>query len=469
MAIVDLIMPKMGESIMEATILSWVKQVGDQVEEDETVLEIATDKVDSEIPSPIDGVITEILFKENDVVPVGTVIAKISTEGENTTSAAPVVAEQKPQPAAPEPIAEPAKAEMVAAAPKQALSAVQSQDAMPTNSNSGRFYSPLVRSIAKQEKITAGELDSISGSGANGRVNKKDILQYIESRKAGDAVEKVTQSQFKVVPTPAHSNGSNGSNAITQKSVAAPKVESKSIISDDSNVEIIEMDRMRRLIANHMVDSKRTSPHVTSFIEADVTHLVNWRNKVKKPFQEKYGQKITFTPLFVDAVIKALSDYPMVNVSVDGNNIIRKKYVNIGMATALPSGNLIVPVIKDANGLNLVGLTQKVNDLAARARSNKLKPEEIQDGTFTLTNVGTFGNVMGTPIINQPQAAILATGAIRKKPAVLETEFGDVIAIRQMMFMSLSYDHRVVDGFLGGSFLRRVADYLENFDDKQVV
>ena len=450
MAKVELIMPKMGESITEATILKWVKQVGDTVEMDETILEIATDKVDSEVPSPVSGTIAEIYFKEDDVIEVGKVIALIATEGEEVTpKASPAV---NVAPAAPatngvhKEVSAPVAQPPVVAAPAVATVSV---------SESNRFYSPLVRNIAQKENIGSTELDTVAGTGLNGRVTKKDILAYIANR----------GSQGTIVAPPAPVSVAN---KISQSATPPPPAP-VAAPSMNGNTEIIEMDRMRRMIADHMVRSKHTSPHVTSFIEADVTNIVNWRNKVKGPFQQKYGEKITFTPIFMDAVVKAIRDFPMVNVSVDGTNIIVKKNINIGMATALPSGNLIVPVIKSADQLNLMGLTKSVNDLANRARNNKLKPEDIQDGTFTLTNVGTFGNVMGTPIINQPQVAIMAVGAIRKKPAVVETEYGDLIAVRQMMFLSLSYDHRVVDGFLGGSFLRRVGDYLEAFDDKQEI
>lgn len=427
MAKVELVMPKMGESIIEATILKWSKQIGDKILLDETVLEIATDKVDSEIPSPVEGVLSEILFKENDVVAVGTVIAIISTESA-TVAATPSVVDspapqQKEQPAASLQVNTPVAAAIV---------------------NQGdRFYSPLVKNIAKAENISQADLDALAGSGMDGRVTKKDILNFVENRQKPAAA------------------------ASRAPEVVAPLTETKPqpvAASISGNVEIIEMDRMRRMIAENMVKSKHTSPHVTSFVEADVTNMVNWRNKVKKEYQSRYGENITFTPLFIEAVVRAIKDFPMINISVDGNNIILKKDINIGMAAALPSGNLIVPVIKNADLLSLAGLTKLVNDLANRARTNKLKPDEIQGGTFTLTNVGTFGNVMGTPIIYQPQVAIMATGAIKKKPAVLETEYGDVIAVRQMMFLSLSYDHRVVDGSLGGSFLRKVADYLEGFD-----
>jgi 2-oxoglutarate dehydrogenase E2 component (dihydrolipoamide succinyltransferase) len=445
MAQVELIMPKMGESIMEATILNWAKKVGDKVEVDETVLEIATDKVDSEVPSPVEGVIAEILYKVNDVVPVGHPIAVIATNGEAVSP--------KPSPAVQDAPTAPAPNGQANGVAQQAIAKpadpapVMEAAVLPSTGTSGRFYSPLVKNIAKAEKIGLPELEQIPGSGMHGRVTKKDILAYVENR-GGDQ------------PTP----------QAPQPTVAAPQAAiTKPAVSISGNVEIVEMDRMRKLIADHMVMSKRVSPHVTSYVEVDVTNLVNWREQNKGAFEKKYGEKITYTPIFIEAITRAIGDFPMINVSVDETRIIVKKDINIGMATALPTGNLIVPVIKNADRLNLVGLTKAVNDLAGRARGNKLKPEEIQDGTFTLTNVGTFGNVMGTPIINQPQVAIMAAGAIRKKPAVVETEYGDLIAVRQMMFLSMSYDHRVVDGFLGGSFLRRVADYLEAFDAKRGV
>ena len=442
MAQVELIMPKMGESIMEATILKWVKKVGDSVEMDETILEIATDKVDSEVPSPVSGTIAEIRFQEDETVEIGKVIAIIATEGEEiSTTPSPAVVEEKAssnghaaQPETPAPA-------LVESAPQPVAATLSS------TSSDNRFYSPLVRNIAAKENISSEELQRVPGTGSGGRVTKKDILAYVSNRSAA--------------PSSAPQSVTASPQVSAQKPVANPAA------SVDGGVEIVEMDRMRRLIADHMVRSKHTSPHVTSFVEVDVTNLVNWRNRIKGDFQKRYNQKITFTPIFVEAIAKAIRDFPGVNVSVDGQNILMKKSINIGMAAALPSGNLIVPVIKNADRLNLLGLTEMVNDLANRARKNQLKPHEIQDGTFTLTNVGTFGNVMGTPIINQPQAAIMAAGAIRKKPAVIETEYGDVIAVRQMMFLSLSYDHRVVDGMLGGSFLRRVGDYLEQFDDKQ--
>ncbi len=446
MAQVELIMPKMGESIMEATILKWVKQVGDTVEVDETILEIATDKVDSEVPSPVSGTIAKVLFQENDTVEIGKVIALIATEGEevDTTPA--------PSTSTVEQAGNNGQAPQVEFAPAAVVTATAAVPAAASvGSNGTRFYSPLVRNIAQTENIGMAELEQVPGTGKDGRVTKKDMLAYLTNR---SATPLQTAPVAVASPTPAA--------PAATKTPAAPA-------NYGSNVEIVEMDRMRKLIADHMVRSKHTSPHVTSFVEVDMTNVVNWRNRVKGDFQKRHGQKITFTPIMMEAMLKAIRDFPMVNVSVDGSNIIVKKDINLGMATALPSGNLIVPVIKNADRLNLLGLAGAVNDLATRARANKLKPEDIQNGTITITNVGTFGNVMGTPIINQPQVAILATGAIRKKPAVMETEYGDVIAVRHMMFLSLSYDHRVVDGFLGGSFLRRVGDYLEAFDDQQTI
>ena len=432
MAEVELIMPKMGESIMEATILKWLKKEGDTVKLDEPVLEIATDKVDSEVPSPFAGVIAKILFNVNDVVPVGTAIAILQTDaGAAAKTSAPVSA-PKPEP------------------PKVESKPIAQATVAPAVPQGGRFYSPLVLNIARSEGISMAELETIPGTGAENRVTKKDILSYVQSRRSGAPIVKETPVITREQPVVTETR--------REEQPAASAVEVT------GNVEIIEMDRMRRLIAEHMVMSKRTSAHVTSFVEADVTNLVHWRDKVKNEFEKREGEKITFTPIFIEAIVKAIKDFPLVNSSVDGTRIIRKKDINIGMAAALPSGNLIVPVIKNADTKNLVGLTKEVNDLARRARAGQLKPHEIEGGTFTLTNVGTFGYLMGTPVINQPQVAIMATGSIKKKPAVLETPQGDVIAIRNMMFLSLSYDHRIVDGALGGSFLRRVADYLEAFD-----
>ncbi len=438
MSSIDLVMPKMGESIMEATILKWHKNVGDAVKLDETVLEIATDKVDSEVPSTGEGTITEILFKENDVVAVGTVIARISASGSAVASPTPAPAVAAPAPSAP-----------VAAAPTPAAPVATSN---PTG-GSNKFYSPLVLNIAAKEGIGLAELENIAGTGNEGRVTKRDILNYVANRGAAP----VAQPSAPVAPVAAQSP------APTPAPTPAP-ASSGSGSNYGSNVEVIEMDRMRKLIADHMVRSKATSPHVTSFTECDVTNIVKWRDKSKKAFEQKYGEKITFTPIFIEAVVNCIKKYPMINASVDGDKIIVKKDINVGMATALPSGNLIVPVIKNADTKNLLGISKDVNGLANAARNNKLKADDTQGGTFTLTNVGTFGSLMGTPIINQPQVAILAVGSIVKRPMVLETEDGDVIAIRHMMYLSLSYDHRIVDGSLGASFLTAVAKELEAFD-----
>lgn len=455
MAQVELIMPKMGESIIEATILTWLKQEGDTITEDEAVLEIATDKVDSEVPSPVSGTIVKILHGVEEVVEVGKPLAIIETEsvGESTVSQDSSSPDDSSQDNGGNQVEQDAvnkNAESGAATEKKtAASAPVSQEStsVGTPSQSDRFYSPLVRNIAQTEGIGQVELEGITGTGMNNRVTKADILSYLEKR---THVQEEPATSASIADTP-------------QK-----KAQESRLVAGEGE-EIVEMGRMRKLIADHMVDSWHTSPHVTSFVEADVTGIVQWRNRTKKEFQEKYGQKITYTPIFMEAVIKAIHDFPGVNVSIKDDKIIKKHYINLGMAAARPDGNLIVPVIHNADELSLLGLTKRVNDLAARARNSKLKPEEIQGGTFTLTNVGTFGNVMGTPIINQPQVAILAVGAIRKKPAVLETEEGDVIAIRHKMFLSLSYDHRVVDGMLGGSFLRKIADYLEEFDDSRKI
>lgn len=424
MAQFELVMPKMGESVAEATIIKWLKKPGDSIELDEPLLEIATDKVDSEIPSPVAGILEKILFEEGQTILVNGVIAIINTSAEASSAPASV-----PSPAA-------SKApETVSAAPSVETSVSES---IGSKSESGKFYSPLVRNIAKEEKISMQELDSISGTGKEGRVTKDDLINWLSNRKPGQTAP-----------------------------ASAPAVKATQVapaVSMNAGDEIIEMDRMRKLIADHMVMSKSVSPHVTSFVEVDVTNMVLWRERIKKDFEKREGQKITFTPIIIEAVARAIKDLPMINVSVSGTSIIKRKSINIGMATALPSGNLIVPVIKNADTLSLVGITKSVNDLANRARANKLAPDDISGGTFTVTNVGSFGNVMGTPIINQPQVAIMAVGVIKKKPAVLETPQGDVIAIRHMMYCSLSYDHRVVDGSLGGSFIRKVADYLEAFD-----
>ncbi len=433
----QLIMPKMGESVAEATILKWLKKEGDKIEMDEPVLEIATDKVDSEVPSPVAGVLSKRMFEEGQVVKVGQVIAMIGAEGESANSETPKVSTPVSAPV-PSPSSN-GKHEPVVAVTSSPVAS--SSEPISKTSSSGKFYSPLVRTIAKQEGVTMAELENIPGSGSNSRVTKNDLLEHISKRKSGEVPA--------VASAPA---------AVSKASYTSPA------ISTSGNTEIVEMDRMRKLIAEHMVMSKHTSPHVTSFVEADVTNMVMWREKMKSVFEKRDGEKLTFTPLFIEALIKAIKDFPMINVSLDGTKIIIKKDINIGMAAALPSGNLIVPVIRNADRLNLLGLVKSVNDLANRARSNKLTPDEIQGGTYTLTNVGTFGNVMGTPIINQPQVAIMATGAIRKKPAVIETPQGDTIGIRHFMFLSHSYDHRIVDGALGGSFVRRVADYLEQWD-----
>lgn len=417
MAIHQLILPKMGESVSEATIIKWLKQPGDRIEEDEPVLEIATDKVDSDVPSPVSGILTQHLFHADDVVQVGEILANIQTDEEDqSVDESPVRAES--------PIAE--------------VINVKPKDAAP-------FYSPLVKSIADKEGISAEELQQIKGSGLENRLTKQDVMAYLEKR--SQQPQKPRNEEAPVVK---------------------PTVAPASIPVSDGD-EIIEMDRMRRLIADHMVHSVTVSPHVSSFVEADVTNLVAWRNKIKDSYEKREGEKITLTPIFIEAVSKALKDFPMVNVSVEGYNIIKRKHINIGMATALPSGNLIVPVIKNADQLSLVGLSKQVNDLAKRARANKLRPDDTQGGTFTLTNIGAFGNLMGTPIINQPQVAIIAIGTITKKPAVVETESGDMIGIRHKLYLSISYDHRVVDGSLGGQFLKRVSDYLENWDTTREV
>ncbi len=446
MAIVDLIMPKLGESIMEATVLKWHKQPGDTVKMDETVLEIATDKVDSEVPSTAEGVIEEILFKVNDVVPIGTAIARIRTGAESDATPAPVPATapatQPAQIFIPAPILE--SVATVVPVPQPPTSNLQ-----PATTN--RFYSPLVLNIAASEGVSMSELEYIPGTGNEGRVTKKDILQYVQEKKAGKA------------GSPQQAVGSQQQVTVIKES-SSPTTNNQQLTTYSGNVEIIEMDRMRKLIADHMVRSKQTSPHVTSFTEADVTNLVQWREKVKKDFEKREGTKITFTPIFIEAIVKCIKKFPLINCSLDGDRIIVKKDINIGMATALPSGNLIVPVIKNADQLNLVGLSKQVNGLADAARNGKLRADDTQGGTFTMTNVGTFGSLMGTPIINQPQVAIMAVGAIKKRPVVVETPAGDSIAIRHMMYLSMSYDHRIVDGSLGATFLTAVAKELENFN-----
>lgn len=456
MSQIELLLPKMGESVAEATIIKWVKKEGDSVKADEPIIEIATDKVDSEVPAPEDGVLLKCLVKEGDVVQVGQPIALIGTGAGSPAVAAP---------AAPAAVAHsngtvssPAPAQLAELAPIG--QEIHLTDEILKSGPSGKFYSPLVRNIAKAEGISMTELEKISGSGQGGRVTKSDILNYVENRTSGPA---------QIVAPAAAPAVANTVSAPSSSSAPAVEKKSKPAVFVGANDEIVEMDRMRKLIADHMVMSKQTSPHVTSYVEADVTNIVMWREKIKKQFEQKHKTKLTFTPLFIEAIVRAIKDFPGINISVDDNKIIYRRDINIGMAAALPSGNLIVPVIKNADMLNLVGIASKVNDLADRARNNKLSPDEIQGGTYTLTNVGTFGNVMGTPIINQPQVAIMAVGAIRKKPAVIETPYGDTLGIRHMMFLSHSYDHRVVDGALGGSFVRRVADYLEAFDvDREI-
>lgn len=449
MAIIDMTMPKMGESIMEATILRWHKKVGDHVETDETVLEIATDKVDSEVPSIVSGEITELLFNENDVVPVGAVIARIATsdvqsaQDEDNDLLLLVPEEETDSQNTGE--SEQIKTDISETSPVEV--AENADDNQHTGSEGNRFYSPLVLTIARNEGISMAELEQIPGTGMEGRVTKKDILQYVQQK--GSAPSSAATAHRATL-----SNQPDSGREVSRTGGQ----------SYAGNVEIIEMDRMRRLIADHMVNSKHTSPHVTSFSEADVTNLVNWRNKVKNEFEKREGEKLTFTPLFFEAIIKCIKKFPLINCSVDGTRIILKKDINIGMATALPNGNLIVPVIRNADTLNLTGLTRRVNQLAAAARTGKLQPDDTRDGTFTITNVGTFGSLMGTPIINQPQVAIMAVGAIKKRPMVVETPQGDSIAIRHMMYLSMSYDHRVVDGSLGATFVTAVANELEQFD-----
>lgn len=461
MAIVDLVMPKLGESIMEATILKWLKQPGDKVNMDETVLEIATDKVDSEVPSTASGVLTEILYNVNDVVPVGAVIARIKTGTEETgteTPASPSGIQQSKYQEADPPMAE------VISTHATNTSASLTHTPPTTNGAGHRFYSPLVLNIAASEGISLSELETIPGTGNEGRVTKKDILQYVSEKKSGrkqpPAAFSSPQQELSVrkEPSPTFAGSSQDYNRSSEE---------RQLTTYTGNVEIIEMDRMRKLIAEHMVRSKHTSPHVTSFTEADVTNLVMWREKVKKEFEKREGTKITFTPLFIEAIVRCIKKFPLINCSLDGDKIIIKKDINIGMATALPSGNLIVPVIKNADQLNLVGLAKQVNMLADNARNGKLKADDTTGGTFTLTNVGTFGSLMGTPIINQPQVAILAVGAIKKRPVVIETPAGDSIAIRHMMYLSMSYDHRIVDGSLGATFLTAVAKELENFNGER--
>jgi 2-oxoglutarate dehydrogenase E2 component (dihydrolipoamide succinyltransferase) len=431
--IIEFKMPKMGESISEATIISWLKQVGDSVTAEEIILEVATDKVDSEVPSPCSGTITEIRFQKDDVVAVGEVLALISTDGAESKT---TKSEDKEQ------VSNKEQAKVV----ESKSEAVNVKSPVLIKSNPDAFLSPLIISIAQKENLSLEEVQSIPGSGAEGRIQKSDVFNYLKSRKY--------PLQSKPVP-------------VQQTPVSTyPKPTISYVEGKD---RIVEMDRMRKMIADHMVYSKQTAPHVTSYIEVDVTNLVNWRNEVKDLFQEKYNEKLTFTPIFVDAVARAIQDFPMINVSVDGKKIVVHHDINVGMATALPNGNLIVPVVKNANEKDFAALAKDVNYLAESSRNNKLKPDDVQGSTFTISNVGTFGSLMGTPIINQPEVAILALGIIKKRPEVITTAKGDEIAIRSMMYLSLSFDHRVVDGFLGGSFLRRVGDYLEQFDTNKPI
>jgi 2-oxoglutarate dehydrogenase E2 component (dihydrolipoamide succinyltransferase) len=444
MAQIEIRLPKMGESVTEATITNWIKNIGDTVEMDEPLVEVATDKVDNELPSEAAGVLVKQFFQKDQVAQVGDIIAIISTDGDSA------------------PIEEIKTASPVVNAVQEITTSINavletvSSDNIDKNGPSGKFYSPLVRSIAEKEGLSMSELESLNGSGQAGRVTKKDILDYVSNRSANGVVVAKIEAPIVAASNGVVTNAPSTGNFLSN--IKEP------IVIPGPGDEIIEMDRMRKLIADHMLMSVHVSPHVTSYVEADVTNIVEWRSKVKGEFMKREKENITFTPILIEAIVKAIKDFPMINISVSGSNIIKRKDINIGMATALPSGNLIVPVIKNADRMNIVGLTKAVNELANNARNNKLKPEDIQGGTFTVTNVGSFGNVMGTPIINQPQVAILALGAIRKVPAVIETPHGDFIGIRHKMFLSHSYDHRVVDGSLGGQFVRRVADYLEQFD-----
>ncbi len=485
MAIAELVMPKLGESIMEATILKWHKQVGERVNQDETVLDIATDKVDSEVPSTAEGIITEILFNVNDVVPIGTVIARISTDTndiatpEPVVEKAPLVASHEPEivaeiPAPSVATSEPASAMMIA---EEFYASATTEPEIPytpdepvvlsDKPNVNRFYSPLVLNIANSEGIALSELERIPGTGNDGRVTKKDILQYVADKKAGTVPAYTAPAPVQTIPViasaPSISNAPVVTESYTPAAYSGKFADPTSVVLTGAT-EIVEMDRMRKLIAKHMVNSKQVSPHVTSFAEADVTHMVLWRQKVKEEFEKREGTKLTFTPMFIECIVNVMKRFPLINCSLDGDNIIIKKDLNIGMATALPTGNLIVPVIKGADQLNIVGLSKAVNGLADAARNNKLKPEDTQGGTFTLTNVGTFGSLMGTPIINQPQVAIMAVGAIKKRAVVIETKEGDTIGIRHMMYLSMSYDHRIVDGSIGAKFLSEVAQEFEKWD-----
>lgn len=445
MAQFEIVLPRMGEGITDATLIRWLKKTGDEIAEEEALAEVATDKVDSEIPSSVAGVVKELLFEEGDVIEVGKVIAIITTEQEvpadssvkKEEAAALDDKEEKPQ----------EESDRYERPQKEAVPITlsgTSGESLPAKGSSGRFYSPLVRNIAKQEGVTIEELDSLEGSGKESRITKDDLLNYLSNRTAPQKTASTTSSATSAPPQPILPLATDGD-------------------------QVVEMTRMRRLIADHMVFSRDTSVHVTSVVEIDVTNLVNWRNKYKTIFEKREGEKLTFTPIFIWAIAKTLREYPMLNASVDNNKIIVKKNINLGLAAALPDGNLIVPVIRDADHKNLLALAKIVNDLAKRARINKLQPDEIKEGTFTLTNVGSFDTLFATPIINQPQVGILAVGAIKKKPVVLETDFGDTIAIRSMMYLSMSYDHRVVDGALGGMALKRIGEYLQNWDSNQTI
>ncbi|MGI9526173.1 MAG: dihydrolipoamide acetyltransferase family protein [Weeksellaceae bacterium] len=447
MADYKLLLPAMGEGVMEATVTGWLKNVGDSIDEDESVVEIATDKVDSDVPSPVAGKLKEILVDVDGVAKIGEPIAVLEVEGDVTAS--------QPQNTTQEESTEEEVEPEVAATLEQPLKETKEEKISSTD---GNFFSPLVKSIAEKEGISQEELNQISGSGLGGRVTKDDVHEYLQNRGKAETTpvtngQSVSPQASKPAATPSKA-----------KPIAPP-----SIISSDANQEIIQMDRMRKMIADHMVHSVQTAPHVSSFVETDMTHVVNWRNKHKNIFLQREGEKLTFMPIIVEAIVKAIKDFPMINVSIEGDKIIRKKNINIGIATARPDGNLIVPVIKNADQYNLAGLAKKINDLAERARTNNLKPDEVQGGTYTISNIGSFGNILGTPIINQPQVAIMAIGSIEKKPAVITTKEGDMIAIRHKMYLSHSYDHRVVDGALGGMFVKKVSDYLEQFDIDQKV
>jgi 2-oxoglutarate dehydrogenase E2 component (dihydrolipoamide succinyltransferase) len=446
MALVEVVLPAMGEGIIEATLISWMKNEGDAVSVDENLIEVATDKVNSEVPSTVAGVLKQKLFADNDVIAVGKAFAIISTGGDDAESPAPIKVTETPK--------EEVKKTEAPIDTKDIEKAVITEPIVNTDD---RFYSPLVINIAKEEGISQSELNTIIGSGKDGRVTKEDMISYLSSRGSGTTVAPIISTEKSAI-------AENITPIISQPIAEAKKAEVKPTIDFGPNVEVVKMDRMRKLIGEHMVKSIQVSPHVCSFVEADMTNIVNWRNKNKNKFKEKYGIGITFTPILIESIAKALREFPMINSSIDGDNILIKKEINIGMAAALPDGNLIVPVIKNADILNLMGLAQKVSDLGQRAKLNQLKPDEIQGGTYTMTNLGSFGNLFGTPIINQPQVAILGVGAIVKKAVVMETADGDTIGVRSMMYLSHSYDHRVVDGMLGGTFVKRVAEILESWD-----